>query len=217
MEIENHRLVTTPNDGLELEYRPGRPSVLPWNPQIALIHYGVTDSLDALWRAQHYSGFHAHTSYDGWSEHGEDGPVRGVSRAYHQIDFNRRASHAGKSTWNGHVGCNQLALGLEISNPGPLIEGKDGELRTVYGKVWPRSDAIKAVHKCGRAPGSWTHWARYSDEELDFCVQLVALWRKHYGIVDVLGHDDVAPFRKFDPGPAFPLQYVRRVVFGHAG
>ena len=31
---------------------------------------------------------------------------------------------------------------------------------------------------------------------------------------DVLGHDDIAPFRKIDPGPAFPMSSFRSKAMG---
>jgi N-acetylmuramoyl-L-alanine amidase len=36
----------------------------------------------------------------------------------------------------------------------------------------------------------------------------------HYGLADVLGHDDIAPGRKRDPGPDFPLDSVRARLLG---
>src|SRR5690606_3322216 len=93
-------------------------------------------------------------------------------------------SHAGQSNWRGRSGVNAFSIGIEIANPGPLIRGADGKLRTVWGKVWPEDDAVEARHKSGTTPKSWTHWARFSKEEVDLCAQLYLLLREHYPIVD---------------------------------
>jgi N-acetylmuramoyl-L-alanine amidase len=45
---------------------------------------------------------------------------------------------------------------------------------------------------------------------------VAALLIGRYELRDVVGHDDVAPFRKEDPGPAFPLTSFRSRVLGRA-
>lgn len=170
-------------------------------PELLVVHYGVTDSLDALVSTQQHQGYGAHVSIDGFWE-GE----RSVCRVVQHIPFNRRASHAGKSAWNGRPRVSDFSVGIEISNPGPIVGGK-----TVWGKSWPTAETVAAVHKSGLVP-SWRHWATYTDQELDLVAHIYALLRQRYPVVEILGHDDVAPGRKFDPGPAFPLDWVRSAV-----
>ena len=38
------------------------------------------------------------------------------------------------------------------------------------------------------------------------------LLREHYNIRNILGHEEIAPARKSDPGPAFPLERLREQV-----
>lgn len=206
MKIENHRLVASdPSEQVSFQLDEVGPVLLP---KIAVIHYAVTESAGAtasVLKARDYVSCHVTVDRNG--------------RVIQQVPFDRVAYHAGQSVYAERKGVNNFSLGIEVSNPGPLIKGPDGKLRTVYGAIWGDAEherAIEAKHKSGVAPKEWTHWAEFSDREFDLCAQIVDLWRATYGITDVVGHDDVCiPVgRKFDPGPAFPIDALRRAVFG---
>lgn len=199
LRIEDHWLVCDPDDEIELRQVRGRKGRII-TPEVLVIHYAVTDSIDATVAAQQHQNFWAHLSIDGWYT-GEHSRIQIVQH----LPFNEMGSHAGQSNWRGRSGVNAFSIGIEIANPGPLIRGADGKLRTVWGKVWPEDDAVEARHKSGTTPKSWTHWARFSKEEVDLCAQLYLLLREHYPIVETVGHDDISPGRKSDPGPAFAL------------
>ena len=47
-------------------------------------------------------------------------------------------------------------------------------------------------------------------------LELAELLCQHYGLQDVLGHDDIARGRKQDPGPAFPLASIASRALGRA-
>lgn len=199
MIIENHRLVaSSPDERVEFALDE---ALMPLVPEIAVIHYAVTQSAAATaatLKAKDYLSCHVSLDRTG--------------RVIQQVPFNRRAYHAGESNYRGRVSCNQFSLGIEIGNPGPVFRQADGSFVDTWKKPWT-GEVIEARHKSGKAP-TWTQWAAYSDVEFDLCAQVCDLWRKHYGITDIVGHDDIAPGRKYDPGPAFPLRALRKAVFG---
>lgn len=83
------------------------------------------------------------------------------------VACNRRAWHAGRSSWAGRQECNDFAIGIEL-------EGAD-------------------------------HIA-YESVQYHRLAELVALLQASYPRLEldaVAGHEDVAPGRKTDPGPAF--------------
>lgn len=180
-------------------------------PELIVIHYAVTHSLDATVRAQRARTYWAQFSIDGFVSEGPDYHV------FQAMAANQKGAHAGESEWTHPVtgelkeGCNDFSIGIEIANPGPLIE-KGGKLWTVYGKEWPREQAIEARHR-NWTPKEWTHWAIFTDQEIDILIDLGrALVKAYPTIVDVRGHDEISPGRKSDPGPAMDMGYLREKI-----
>jgi N-acetylmuramoyl-L-alanine amidase len=205
--VHDHRLALDPEDRVDLTHLIERGA--PITPEVIVIHYAVTHSLDMTIAAQQARGYWAHLSIDGYADGGAQ------YRVTQAIPLNERGSHAGASSWRGRSGVNAFSIGIEIANPGPLIATSDGRLKTVYGKDWPADQAVQARHKALPAGHPWQHWAAYTDQEIDLCVGICHALRAAYPtIVDVVGHDDIAPGRKFDPGAAFPMDWLRAKIFG---
>ncbi|HNV58586.1 MAG TPA: N-acetylmuramoyl-L-alanine amidase [Rhodoferax sp.] len=96
---------------------------------------------------------------------------------YRLVDENRRAWHAGPSFWGGYSNLNASSIGIEIVNAGPVV-GADGTTRYT-----PFSQA-------------------QINEVVALCKEIVA---RHQIRPDrIIGHSDIAPGRKQDPGPLFP-------------
>lgn len=95
---------------------------------------------------------------------------------YQLVDENRRAWHAGQSEWQGRTWLNSTSIGIELVNPG-YVDG----------------------------PGGRT-WVAYPQAQIDALILLLKDIVKRQGIAPehILGHSDIAPQRKVDPGPAFP-------------
>lgn len=205
MKIENHRLVAE-TESISVEFlADAYHRELTGAPMIGVIHYTVGLG------ARNVAAFMRDPSMEFISAH------LLISRSGHiiqMVPFSHVAYHAGKSTYRGRSSCNNFSLGIELENPGPVTRQPDGSWKTTQGQRWD-GGVVEAQHKSGHVK-SWTHWAEYSDEQIDLCAHVCALWHEHYGIVDVVGHDDVAPGRKSDPGPAFPMRALQAAVFGEA-
>ena len=60
-----------------------------------------------------------------------------------------------------------------------------------------------------------SYWHRYTSEQLAVVEAICAALIQRYGIQHILGHEEIAPSRKVDPGPAFPLDAMRARLCGH--
>ena len=95
---------------------------------------------------------------------------------YQLVDESKRAFHAGVSRWGNSAALNAASIGIEIVNL--------GDRKT--------ADGIK--------------WFDYPDKQMDAVIALVKdIVKRHQIRADrILGHSDIAPGRKVDPGPRFP-------------
>lgn len=124
--------------------------------------------------------------------------------------FNVKAWHAGISHWDGLSGLNGYSIGIEMDNAGPLKKVGD-KYQAWFGTLYGEDQVIYGKHKLDDQP-RW--WHAYTEVQIQKALELAQLLVRHYGLKDVVGHEDIAPDRKRDPGPAFPLEHIRSRVLG---
>ena len=199
MRIENHRLagarqVPSPNQGGR--FSAGAPDTL-------ILHFTACDdpglAIRVLSDPTPGRRVSAHLVVS------RDGDVTQL------LPFDTIGWHAGRSAWGGREEFNRMSLGVEIDNPGRLEERGEGVLVSRLGRVYGPEDAVLAVHRNESEP-AW--WLRYPREQLEVVEALSALLVAEYGLRWILGHEEIAPGRKDDPGPAFPLDELRSRILG---
>lgn len=176
--------VPSPNHGSELKA-----------PRFIAVHYTAGSSLasSTKWLCDRKAKASAHLIV------GKDGTVNQL------VPFNVIAWHAGASEWAGLQGLNKYSIGIEIDNRGPLVKDNKGVLRAVPGgPAIEAKDAFNGAHKHG---GSFRWWDKYPDAQVaKLCAVITDICREFPSIVEIVGHDDISPGRKWDPGPA--LEHV---------
>ena len=98
---------------------------------------------------------------------------------YHHVAEDKRAWHAGVSSWQGQDKINARSIGVELVNKG---------------------------HEWG--------YHEFSDAQIDALIKLSKEILGRHNIKHVLGHSDVAPTRKTDPGELFPWQKLAQEGIG---
>lgn len=124
------------------------------------------------------------------------------------VNFERVAWHAGRSTWGSLSGLNSHSIGIEMANWGPLQSAGNGWASYTGARI---SDPVIAVHRNGNPDGSRSPigWEPFSDAQMETARAVVRALIEEYGIEEIVGHDDIAPVRKHDPGPAFNMTRFR--------
>ncbi|MCK0536213.1 N-acetylmuramoyl-L-alanine amidase [Alcanivorax quisquiliarum] len=107
-------------------------------------------------------------------------------RIYQLVPEHERAWHAGVSAWGTSSNLNDTSIGIEIINDGPVA--------TAEGWVWSAFPAA----------------------QIEAVIALLQDLSQRYQIdpINIVGHADIAPQRKIDPGPAFPWQQLYRAGLG---
>jgi N-acetylmuramoyl-L-alanine amidase len=175
-------------------------------PRIAVIHFtgGGSAMSSANWFADRSrppaTGSSAHVVID------RDGSI------VQCVAIDRIAWHAGRSNWKGIVGLNPHSIGIELANYGNLHAVGGNWCGPGDKKV---ANPVMASHRNGNPDGS-RHpigWEAYPAAQINATVELMQLLVS-LGVNEAVGHDDIAPVRKSDPGPAFDMTLFRSRVFG---
>jgi len=118
---------------------------------------------------------------------------------YQLVSEDRRAWHAGSSYWGGKTGINDQSIGIEIVNRSWCQQSQAQQ----------EVDVAAIVEFC--------FFPDFPDGQIALLVDLLEdILERHPDIrpTDIVGHSDVAPGRKVDPGPRFPWQRLARLGFG---
>jgi N-acetylmuramoyl-L-alanine amidase len=126
------------------------------------------------------------------------------------VSLGRRAWHAGKSKWKSLSGLNAYAVGIELVNAGKLRKAPQGWVNWADRKI-PDDEVTLAVHKHEQMV---TGWHEYTEAQIAALLDVAVALHHEFRFEDVLGHDDVSPGRKPDPGPLFPMDSIRSRLFG---
>lgn len=109
-------------------------------------------------------------------------------KIYQLVDLDKRAYHAGVSSWAGRQGLNDTSIGIEL---------------------------VQEV-KCGDHFKS-CHYLEYSPEQIEQLIIVLKEIKKEFPNIkptNYVGHQDIAPNRKQDPGPLFPWKALAQQGYG---
>jgi N-acetylmuramoyl-L-alanine amidase len=172
-------------------------------PLYLVIHYTAATTLDGTvsWFTNPLAKASAHLVI------GRDGAI------VQMVPFNRHAWHAGASRWGDIEGLNRFSIGIELVNAGRLVKNGSNNWVDWFGHVIPPTEVTIAQHKNETEP---TGWHEYTEAQIASALAVAHALNSTYKFLDILGHDDIAPGRKKDPGPLFPMLSFKSNVLGRA-
>lgn len=199
MYVKNHMLHFDNGDQCDYSETPNKSGSV--NPLYLIMHYTAGTSFDGAvtWLTKKEAKASAHVVI------GRAGEIVQLA------PFSKKAWHAGKSSWGELSSMNKYSIGIEMVNAGKLQRRADGAWINWAKKAIPDEEVVLLTHKNESLE---VGWHIYTEEQINAAIDVAAALHMKYEFVDILGHDDVAPTRKVDPGPAFPLGSFSSVIMG---
>lgn len=198
-EIRDDRLLV---GGTAVDYRPARDVGGRIKPTLIVLHDtagGLSAEGSISWLAGNPNKTSAHFVI------ARDGSITQLASP------DRKCNHAGQSSWNGREFVNGFGVGIEIVNPGKLLERGTGAVAD-FGAVYDRAQyGIVRSDSAEHGGSGW--WMPYTPQQIDAVAALVeALGRAYPTITEVVGHHHISPRRKVDPTPLMPWDVMRAAL-----
>jgi len=122
-------------------------------------------------------------------------------RLYSLVREEARAWHAGSSYWAGKTSLNDISIGIELVNQTYCRKSEE--------PIAP--DALE------QKPARICFYPDFAEPQLEILLDLLeGILQRHTEVkpTHIIGHSDIAPQRKIDPGPRFPWQRLYRLGYG---
>lgn len=165
---------------------------------VVVIHHTTADFGDSLRILTQPSRYPVSSHYL-IPEPGDPSYNKSSLKTYQLVDEDRRAWHAGASYWAGKSGLNDQSIGIELVN-----------------RTWCHASTEWVDPDSGR-PDRLCFYPDFPDGQIELLVDLLDdILERHPNIqpTHIVGHSDIAPGRKIDPGPRFPWQRLAAMGYG---
>lgn len=129
--------------------------------------------------------------------------VSSEGRIYQSFPLDEWGYHAGVSNWPGlGASVSTRLVGIEVACAGKVSKLTDGKFRSWFGEIYEPGEVRHVPNKVGNVQKGDYH--KYTEAQ-ETALRHLLLWLKYnnpevFNLDWVLGHDEVAPDRKNDPG-----------------
>jgi N-acetyl-anhydromuramyl-L-alanine amidase AmpD len=168
--------------------------------RVVVIHHTTADFQDSLNILTKDSGNPVSSHYL-VPEPGDPSYSNDELRLYSLVKEEARAWHAGSSYWAGKTALNDMSIGIELVNQ----------------TYCHKSQAAVPEEALDQEPARICFYPDFAEPQLEMLTDLLkGILQRHTEVkaTHIVGHSDIAPQRKIDPGPRFPWQRLYRLGYG---
>lgn len=184
-EVAKHLLFI---NGKQVDYRPSPNVGGAYTPLFLVLHYTADTNPQSTigWFQNPVSKVSAHLLID------REGNVTQFA------PFSSKCQHAGDSEWKGYQMLNGYSIGIELTNAGLLM--KDGKKHLTLNRKQEVKDAVLV---------DGIAWQPYTPIQIEVLKAVSDALVAKYSLREIVGHSDISPQRKIDPGKAFPWKFFK--------
>jgi len=168
--------------------------------RIVVIHHTTADFQDSLDILTKRSDNPVSSHYL-VPEPGDPSYSKNDLKLYSLVSEEARAWHAGSSYWAGKTSLNDMSIGIELVNQTYCRKSEE--------PIPPEATDQEPARIC--------FYPDFAEPQLDILLDLLkGILARHTEVkpTHIIGHSDIAPQRKIDPGPRFPWQRLYRLGYG---
>jgi N-acetyl-anhydromuramyl-L-alanine amidase AmpD len=148
--------------------------------------------------------------------------IGGNGHIYQAHDMRKWGYHAGKSYWKGlGEGCSRYLVGIEVCSAGRLDKIAPGKYRSWFGGTYGEDETRYSAAYQNIQKGFYHKYTQDQEEALIKVIKWLYYQAPDIFKIDyVLGHDEVSPGRKDDPGGALSQSmpefrsYLKQLIVG---
>jgi len=129
---------------------------------------------------------------------------KGELEVFELVPESERAWHAGRSYWDGKSALNDHSIGIEVVNQTYCVKADA-----------PSDESGSALNV--RSAKRFCFYPDFPESQIEILVPLIdGILKRHPRITptQIVGHSDIAPDRKIDPGPRFPWHRLYKLGYG---
>lgn len=202
--IKNHVLFSTqtrnPVTAIETPHVSSESLI---NPELVVIHSSLSDNAGR--EVTYYASTNArgavHIVID------RNGTV------YQMAPFNQATWHAGAAKWKDR-NVNRISLSISLINLGPLVKDGNQWKSAIYpSKLVASNDVVTLNDSVTHKPRGWHKFPPPQMQSLERVCK--ALFRAYPSLGAIVRTTDVNKQKADNPGPAFPLETLKRNVLGN--
>lgn len=124
------------------------------------------------------------------------------------IPFNEKIAHPIDGSWDGTGDLASRSVTIMFENYGRLSK-RGEEFVSACGQVIGTSDVFTGIHQNEE---SLSYWQKFTDSQVQLAEKIIRCLSSTYQVKYILGYEEVCPGLQTDPGPAFPLEIMRRKI-----